>query len=196
MGREKYALLPTPPRRPFFTRVPRRITPTVWTTGRGYSTYFNRVLTNIFVLQITLCISQFQLRPAPPLPSPGLLRGICPPCQSRGWGICKFCADRGPGICQPRGHSWAFDTHAVSYQKITTQKILLGKKADWHICQGQEKLKRFVKAYFWFYACISSSLIEPELHSEIGSYWRESKFFGYWINFLLIYYLKNILSYL
>ena len=107
-------------------------------------------------------------------------------CQSRGWGICKFCAARGPGICQPRGHSWAFDTHAVSYQKITTQRILLGKKADWLICQGQEKLKRFVKACSWFYACISSLLIEPELHSEIGSYRRESTLFGYWIKFLLI----------
>ena len=38
-----------------------------------------------------------------PLPPPGLLRGICPPYQSRGWGICKSCAARGPGICQPRG---------------------------------------------------------------------------------------------
>ena len=32
---------------------------------------------------------------------PGLLRGICPSCQSQGWGICEFCAARGPGICQP-----------------------------------------------------------------------------------------------
>ena len=32
---------------------------------------------------------------------PELLRGICPSCQSRGWGICKFCAARGLGICQP-----------------------------------------------------------------------------------------------
>ena len=130
--------------------------------------------------------------PAAPSPSPpGLLRGICPPRQSRGWGICKFCAARGPGICQPRGHSWAFDTHAVSYQKITTQRILLGKKADWLICQGQEKLKRFVKACSWFYASISSLLIEPELHSEIGSYRRESMFFGYWIKFLLILFEKH-----
>ena len=97
--------------------------------------------------------------PAAPSTPPGLLRGICPPCQSRGWGICKFCAAWGPGIGQPRGHSWAFDTHAVCYQKITTQRILLGKKADWLICQGQEKLKRFVKACSWFYACISSLLI-------------------------------------
>ena len=116
--------------------------------------------------------------------SPGLLRGICPPCQSRGWGICKFCAARGPGICQPRGHSWAFDTHAVSYQKITTQRILLGKKADWLICQGQKKLKRFVKACSWFYACISSLLIEPELHSEI----REP---STWIN---VFWLLNQIS--
>ena len=82
-----------------------------------------------------LCISHFQLLPAPP---PGLLRGICPPCQSQGWGICKFCAARGAGICQPRGHSRAFDTHSVSYQNITTRRILLGKKADLFICQGHE----------------------------------------------------------
>ena len=29
-----------------------------------------------------------------------------------------FCAARGPGICQRR----AFDTHAISYQNITTQR--------------------------------------------------------------------------
>ena len=123
--------------------------------------------------------------PAAPRPPPATA-GHFPALSVPGWGICKFCAARGPGICQPRGHSWAFDTHAVSYQKITTQRILLGKKADWLICQGQEKLKRFVKACSWFYACISSLLIEPELHSEIGSYRRESTFFGYWIKFLLI----------
>ena len=65
-------------------------------------------------------------------PPPRLLRTICPPCQSRGWGICKFCV--------ARGHSRAFDTHAVSCQNITTQMILLGKlesRADWLLCQGQ-----------------------------------------------------------
>ena len=82
----------------------------------------------------------------PPTSAPGLLRGICRPFQSRGWGICKFCAARGPGICQPRGHSRAFVTHAVSYQNITTQIILLGKKADSVICHGQEKIEEVVKA--------------------------------------------------
>ena len=76
----------------------------------------------------------------PPAPSsPGLLRGICRPCQSRGGAF--HCTARGPGISQPRGgggHSLAFDTHAVSYQNTATQKVLLEKKADWLICQGQE----------------------------------------------------------
>ena len=126
-------------------------------------------------------IIMHQSIPAAPSTSPPHLLTLSVP----GEGICKFCAARGPDICQPRGHSWAFDTRAVCYQKITTQRILLGKKADWLICQGHEKLKRFVKACSWFYACISSLLIEPELHSEIGSYRRESTFFGYWIKFLL-----------
>ena len=75
-------------------------------------------------------------QPAAP-PPPGLLQGICLPCQTRGWGIYTFCAARGPGICQPR----AFDTHAVSDQNITTQRILLEKQADWLICQGREKIE-------------------------------------------------------
>ena len=100
---------------------------------------------------------------------PGLLRGICPPCQSRGWGICKFCTARGPGICQPPGHSRAFDTHAVSYQNITTQKVLLEKKQIGSSVKDRNKLKRVVKACSRFYACVSSLLIKPELHSEIGA---------------------------
>ena len=59
---------------------------------------------------------------------PRLLQGICPPFQSQGWSICKFCAARGPGICQSRGYSRTFETHAVSYQNITTQRILLKKR--------------------------------------------------------------------
>ena len=81
------------------------------------------------------------LKPPPP---PGLLRGICPPCQSRGWGVCKFCAARGPGICQPR----AFDTHAVSCQNTTAQRILLEKLGDWLICQGQETIEEVCKGMF------------------------------------------------
>ena len=125
--------------------------------------------------------------PAAPSPFPGLPRGNCPPCQSWGW-----------RICQPRGHPRAFDTHAVSYQNITTQRILLEKQADWLICQGSDgkKLKRFVKACSRFCACISSLLIKPEFHIKTRELSR-------WINVFLViessfsrYYLKNILSHL
>ena len=95
---------------------------------RPFPSPFNRK----YVHMVTWTIMHQSIPPAPsppPPPIPLLLRGICPSCQSRGWGICKFCTARGPGICQPPGHSRAFDTHAVSYQNIiTTQKVLLGKK--------------------------------------------------------------------
>ena len=71
-----------------------------------------------------------QLIPPAPSPPPPLrqLRGICPPCQSRG-----------PGICQPPGQSQAFDMHAVSYQNINNyNEGFTGRKADWLICHGQE----------------------------------------------------------
>ena len=80
--------------------------------------------------------------PTPPKTSPpGILCGICLTFQSRGWGICKFCVAQGPGICQPRGYSRAFDTHAVSYQDITTQRILRKKSRLAHLsrtggCRG------------------------------------------------------------
>ena len=35
-----------------------------------------------------------------------------------------------------------------SYQNITTQRILLGEKADWLTCQGQEKIEEGCKGMF------------------------------------------------
>ena len=67
-----------------------------------------------FLKERPLCISQFQLRPSPP---PGQLRGICTPCQSRGWGISKFGMARVSGICLPRGYPRGFDTLVVSDSK-------------------------------------------------------------------------------
>ena len=74
-------------------------------------------------------------------PPPGLLQGICSSCQSREWGICKFCTARRPGICQLQGYSRAFDTHAVSYQNITTQKVLQQKKQIGASVKDRNKLK-------------------------------------------------------
>ena len=126
-----------------------------------------------------------------PPPPPGLLRGICTPCQSLGWGICKFCRT----IRQPRDHSRGFDTHAVSYQNITTQKVLLEKKQIGSSIKDRNKLKRVVKACSRFYACVSSLLIKPELHSEIGAIDVNQRFLVIESNFCS-YYLKNILSHL
>ena len=115
-----------------------------WHTNSQYLTLYMS-----FFVFFSLCITQFQLRPAPTTPLPRLLRGICPPCQSRGWGICKFCASPGgPRICQPQGHPRAFDTDAVSYQNITTERILLEKQADWLIVQGREKIEEVCRGMF------------------------------------------------
>ena len=122
---------------------------------------------------------------ASPPPPRGLLRSICPPCQSRGWGICKFCAARGPGICQPRGQPRAFDTHAVSYQNISTQRILLEKQADF--CQGREKIEEVCKGMFsilcmHFFIAYQARTI----YRNSGAIDVNQPFFGYWIKFLLI----------
>ena len=90
-------------------------------------------------------LSSFMHQSIPPAPSspphpPGQLRGTCPPCQSRGWGICKCCTARGPGICQPLGQSRAFDTHTVSYQNITTRKVLLEDKQIGSFVKDRNKI--------------------------------------------------------
>ena len=99
----------------------------------------------------------------------------------------------GPRVfCQLR----SFNTHTISYQNITTQRILLEKQADWLIVKDGKKLKRFVKARSPFYACISSLLIKPELDSETQE-------LSTWIYVFMViessfswYYLKNVTSYL
>ena len=107
---------------------------------------------------------------------PVLLRGICLPCQSRGWGNCKFCTARKPGICQPPGHSRAFDTHAVSYKNITTQKVLLEKKQ----IGSSVNDRRFSKAMLsnlWMHVFIAYISRQNNI-AKLGTYRRESTFFG------------------
>ena len=73
----------------------------------------------------------------PPPLRPRLLRGIC-----------QFCPAWGPGICQPWGYSQASDMHVVSYQNITTLRILPEKQAYWLNYQGQEKIEEGCKDMF------------------------------------------------
>ena len=63
--------------------------------------------------------------------------------------------------------------------------------------KNRNKLQRVVKACSRFYldVCISSLLIKPELHSEIGAIDVNQRFLVIESNFCW-YYLKNILSYL
>ena len=101
----------------------------------------------------------------------------------------------GAGHSPTRGHFRGFHTHAVSYQNITTQKVLLEKKQIGSFVKDRNKLKRVVKACSRFYARVSSLHIKPELHSEIGAIDVNQRFLVIESNFCS-YYLKNILSHL
>ena len=85
--------------------------------------------------------------PSPPPPPPPATADHLPALSVPWVGHLQILCCRGPGICQPRGHSRAFDTHAVSYQNITTQRILLGKKAEQidSSVKDRKKLKRVVR---------------------------------------------------
>ena len=66
---------------------------------------------------------------AQPSPPPRPTAGHLPTLSVPGLGeFANFALPGGRVFANPRGHSPAFDTHAVSYQNITTQKVLLEKK--------------------------------------------------------------------
>ena len=58
--------------------------------------------------------------------------------------------------------------------------------------KDRNKLKRVVKVWSQFYACISSLHIKMELDSKNRSYQCESTCFGYWIKFLLILFEEHL----
>ena len=72
-----------------------------------------------------------------PLPA-GFLRGICQSCQS-GKALANWVLPRGRAL-PAWDHPRTLDMPVISYQNITTQRILLEKQADWLICQGREKI--------------------------------------------------------
>ena len=77
-------------------------------------------------------------------PPPGATAGHLPALSVPEVGHLQIVRYPGPGICQPR----ASDTHTVSCQNITTQRIFLEKQADWLICQGLEKIEEVCKGMF------------------------------------------------
>ena len=103
--------------------------------------------------------------PAPTLaspPAPQVTAGHFPTLSVPGVGHLQICTARGPSICQPRGHSLAFDTHAVSYQNINYIEGFTGKKTRLvHLSKtGIRHVLDFMHA---FLHCLS------KLHSEIGA---------------------------
>ena len=117
--------------------------------------------TRRYCLMKKLDLMHQSIPPAPSSP-PGNCGAFARLVSPGGGGIWKFCTAWGPGICQPPGHFRAFDTHAVFYQNITTQKVLLHKKQIGSSVKDRNKLQRVVKACsrFYMYVCISSLLIK------------------------------------
>ena len=90
-------------------------------------------------------VRQFQPRPAPPpppFPQPPsrLLRDIFPPYSPGGGVLANFALPGGREFANHEVNTEIFGTHVVSNPNITTQRILLGKQADWLICQGGERI--------------------------------------------------------
>ena len=109
--------------------------------------------------------------PAPsPFPPPGQL-GAFARLVSPGGGSFANVHCPGAGHLPTLGQSRAFVTHAVSYQNITTKKVLVEEKQIGSFVKDRNKLQRVVTACsrFYMYVCISSLLIKPELRSEIGA---------------------------
>ena len=93
----------------------------------------------------------------------------------------------------PGGRAFA-NPEAIPKLLIRT-RFLMEEKQIGSSVKDRTKLKRVVNAWARFYACISSLLIKPELHSEIGAIDVNQRFLVIESNFCW-YYLKNILSYL
>ena len=68
--------------------------------------------------------------PSPPAPPPGYCRAFARLVSPGGGAFANFVPLGGWAVANPK-----VLTHAVSYQNITTQRILLEKQADWLICQ-------------------------------------------------------------
>ena len=99
--------------------------------------------------------------PPPPPPPPGATAGHLPTFSVPRVGHLQILRCPGPGIGPPGifPRFW----HARSFlSEYNYTEDITEKKADLLICQGQGVLKACSR----FYACISSFLIKPELHSK------------------------------
>ena len=89
----------------------------------------------------TQCISQFQLHPAPP-PLPGYCGAFARLVSPGGRAFANFALPGGRAFANPGAISELLTGHAVSYQNITTRKVLLEKKQIGSPVKERNKLKR------------------------------------------------------
>ena len=75
---------------------------------------------------------------AKPPPPPGYCRAFARLLSPGGGAFANFSLHGGWAFANRGAVPELSNTHAVSYQNVTTQRVLLEKKADWLICQGQE----------------------------------------------------------
>ena len=102
---------------------------------------------------------------------PGYCEGFARLVGPVGGAFANFSLPGGWAFANPGAIPELSNTHAVSYQNVTTQRVLLEKKKQiGSSVRDRNKLKRVVNVCSRFYACISSLLIKPKLlHSEIGA---------------------------
>ena len=86
--------------------------------------------------------------PTAPDPSPGYCGAFSPLVSPGGGAFANFSLPRGRAFANPGAIPELSNAHAVSYQNVTTQRVLLEKKADWLICQGQEYIEEGCKGMF------------------------------------------------
>ena len=126
---------------------------------------------------MSLWIGQFQLCPTPP--PPGYSGAFAHRFSPGGGTFANFARCPGAGHWLTPGPTPNF-WHArfpISIN-ITFTEDFTGKTSRLaHLSRTEKKLKRVGNVCSRFYACISSLLIKPELHSEMGIYWQESTFF-------------------
>ena len=83
----------------------------------------------------------------PPLPSGycgAFARLVSPRCGA----FAIFALPGGWAFANPWTNPKLLTRTHVSYQNITTQRILLEKQADWLICQGRQKIEEVCKGMF------------------------------------------------
>ena len=152
----------------------------------SYSEY--SFVTQIVISGIRIVMHQ-SIPAAPSLTPPPLPRataGHLPALSVSGVGRLQILRCPGPGICQPR----AFDTHAVSCQNTTAQRILLEKQGDWLICQGQETIEEVCKGMFSI-LCMHVFIAYQARITGKWSYRRNQRL----LNQISVEYFKNILPY-